>query len=299
MELPYSEYHRAASELFAIAACKLEDTLNPTTHITGVRLRAELELLPPPPFNQAGKYLPLIKPGSDWNARFAYIATKETLGLSQIRVPTEEGREIMHLEISPSFPELFLGFRISNADPANVHAITGIDGKPMAFESRLVERITDTLMQPLPTFSQEDTISDIQRKLAELKVRSTGWHSTDSVTTLLGPNHQLTVEKRTIQSTQPPDDMLSRSTSSDSQLILRVIRERVSPDGNRNQIHVVFHGADYFVHEPDITGRVLTPAAASPSGYKVLERYEPNYTSTEKLELMRSLTTVILNDLSQ
>jgi hypothetical protein len=49
MYLPSFESSRtAASDLFAVAACKLEDTLNPLTHTTDVRLRAELELLLPP-----------------------------------------------------------------------------------------------------------------------------------------------------------------------------------------------------------------------------------------------------------
>lgn len=211
-------------------------------------------------------------------------------------MPSEEGREILHLERSSTSPGLFLGFRITGTKPSDVSAVSGIDGKPVVFEGGHIRRITDTLIQPLPHFSPEDAIDETQRKLAELKARALGWHSVDSITTPLGPNKQLTVEKHAVQPSQPPD---TQSTSKGSSLVLRVIRERFLPSGRRKQLTVEFHGNDYFMQEPAIAERILRPAQDSPSGYIIENRYEPPSTPAEKFELMQSITALLLDDLSK
>ncbi len=288
-----------AAELFAVAASKLEDTLTPSGHATEFRIRAELESVSAPPTDQTGKYLPLIKPGSNWNGTVSYIPTLDSLGLSRLRVPVDEGHGILHLERARSAPEYFLGFRIDSADPSDVRPVTNIDGEPVAFNDRHIRRITDTLLRPLPTIAPEDTVADIQHKLVEIKARSLGWHSVDTVTTPLDPSRQLCVEKHTLQPSLSPDASLREGTSRYLTLLVRVIRERFSQNGQRSQIVVEYHGDDYFMNEPTIYGRVLDPDASSPSGYTITDCFMPPLSPTYKTRLMLSLTGILLDDLTR
>ncbi len=289
----------ASAELFAVAVSTLEHTITPLTHKTEVRLRAELELLPAPPTNHPGKYIPLVKPGSDWNVTISYVPQLDALGLTRVRVPSEEGTAITHLEIAPSFPDVFLGFHVPAANPNNITPISGIDGEPVAFKKSHIKQITDTLIAPFPVFLPGESPAATQQKLADLRDRALGWHTVDRATKPLSPSTQLTVEKHVLRASGSPDAAMSTSTSEYLTLLVNVIRERVSADGQRSQVVVAFHGNDYFMHEPDITGRILSPSGESPSGYVVSDPYRPAQTDAEKRRLVTSLTNVLLDDLSR
>ena len=246
----------------------------------------------------SGKYLPLIKPGSNWNGSIRFIPRLGSLGLASVRIPTENGRQILQLERAPSQPDFFLGFRYTTKNPTQAQPLTAVDGSTVAFTERHIDTIKNTVLWAIPRFSPQDTTAFSEQKLAELKTQALGWHTKDSVTFPLSSAKQLTVEKTVMQSVRPPDVCVERSAAEYLTLITRVVRESVLPGGQRNQVVITFHGNDYFMYEPSIAGRILTPDPKNPSGYTISDSYEPARTPSEKLELMRSLISVLVKDLS-
>jgi hypothetical protein len=225
-----------------------------------------------------------IDPSANWGLTAGYIPGLDALGFTRLQLRQRNGKELVFVR-PLSRPSIFLLFEhTDNAErllcdqKENVFALT----------SGQMTTLLDKADISLPMIFTDN--ASTQQAVFDLKEKALTWRSYDRRVLPLGVDRQLVVERSYVVYPVHEKHIVQ------AHVVLRALKERIMPNGNRHQVVVVFVGKDYLVSEPTIYGRVLRLDSpkyynSEKDDYTTTETFTPNI---DPLELIRRIAEVIL-----
>jgi hypothetical protein len=290
---PSSDFDKEAKGLFAQLSAQFDDAvIKPEEYAMNLFIQPQ----PSNPMFTDSKHMygHLLDPAETWQASVRYISHLGGLGITQLTMPTQEGLHYVlrrlknkngdyaQIMSDGSYEELLQsGPETITYEPVDLHEVLETEGIDFASSSMM-------------------SIHGLRLRIAQLRMNSAGWQSSEVARVAIRPGEQLITERqmqayndsRIHRPLQPMPGKYGYEVVGHH---LIAIHEVVNDDNSRSQQIIAFHADGPLEHTPEVIQRELVPIHTRMPGFVEDTQYKvTQYTSAPaSLEQVRNFAQTV------